>query len=417
MKSPLVLGLALLAGSSTAYADNVVVDWNMRAAQTIGAGARRGPSGLIDYAVVHASIHDAIQSYEQRLEPYCSTVPGATGSPIAAAAGAAHRALITTFPSQANALNDALAASLAKYSVTGDPGVAVGQAAADCVLQRLAADNVARATPDSFMGGNAPGEWRPTSFHMVTGNPLPMTADFLATMTPFTLKDPAQFRANNGPPKLTSGAYAKDYYEVLTLGAKNSTTRTLEQTRTAQFYSDGPPGYWNRTMQKLTLDRSIGIGDSARMFALVNMAMADAIITSWDSKQAWNFWRPLTAIHLGDHDGNDRTAGDTGWEPFALTPNYPDYTSGANNLAGAAATMLANFFGTDEIEFTLTSVTIAAPHNVRVYSRFSDAGRDVVDARVFMGIHFRFADGVAYRQGTHVANWAFGKFLRPVGVN
>jgi hypothetical protein len=287
------------------------------------------------------------------------------------------------------------------------------------VLRRLAADNAQRAEPDTFFGGNGIGEWRPTVFTPPAqgSQPVPMVASFIATFDPFTLKDPAQFRASQAPPKLHSGAYAKAYEEVRLLGRKTLSERTQEQTNIGTFFADGPPGYWNRAMQQLVGSRSLDLGDSARMFALVNIAMADSLITSWDSKIAWNFWRPVTAIREGHLDGNPNTIHDAAWEPLFATPNYPDYTSGANNLAGAAATMLANVFGTDEVAFSLSSLTIAAPNNVRPYARFSDAGRDVVDARIYMGIHFRFADTAAYRQGTHVANWAFGKFLRPTGGN
>jgi hypothetical protein len=156
------------------------------------------------------------------------------------------------------------------------------------------------------------------------------------------------------------------------------------------------------------------IGDSARLFALSYMAMADAYITAWDSKTYWNFWRPITAIQEGNNDGNPHTVGDPTWQPLITTPNYPDYTSGANNNSGAVTTMLANFFGTDEVIFSMTSNTPQVIQKTRTYRRFSDAAEDVVNARVYEGIHFRFADVVARRQGSHVANWAFSHFLRPV---
>jgi hypothetical protein len=173
----------------------------------------------------------------------------------------------------------------------------------------------------------------------------------------------------------------------------------------------------------LVVERALNLGDAARLFALLNISMSDAVITSWDSKIAWNFWRPITAIHQGDNDGNPNTVGDppagtyAGWQPLFATPNYPDYTSGANNLAGAAATTLVNFFGTDEVHFFLRNSAIAGPDGVREYFLCSDAAQDVVDARIYMGIHFRFADTVALRQGKHVANWLFGHFLRPISSN
>ena len=397
-------------------AGDVVVDWNLLTGQAIAAGARRGPSGIFDFALVHAAIHDAIQAFEGRYEPYCAAIPNASGSPIAAAAAAAHAVLVALFPSQTGTLDAAFGASLTKYGVTGDVGVVIGQQAAACVLQRLAVDNAARATADTFVGSHEPGQWRPTSL-TPAGSEVPMTAQFIATFAPFAIKDPAEFRAAEGPPHLASGAYAKAYNEVKSLGASVGSSRTKEQTNIALFFSDNAVMYWNRTLRSLVDPQSLNFGDSGRLFALVNIAVADACMTAWDSKIAWNFWRPLTAIHEAGMDGNAGTSPDTTWQPLIATPNYPDYTSGANNLSGAASTMLGNFFGSDKVEFTITSITIAAPNNVRQYSRFSDLAQDIIDARVYEGIHFRFADEVAYRQGRHIANWVFTHYLRPIGGN
>jgi hypothetical protein len=148
------------------------------------------------------------------------------------------------------------------------------------------------------------------------------------------------------------------------------------------------------------------------MFALVTMATADTIISCWSTKIHYNFWRPITAIREGENDGNPATVGDPAWNSFFAAPNYPDYTSGATNVAGATTTILEQLFG-DKVDFTLVSnVAGSAP---RDYSRFSDVGRDVVDARVLMGIHFRFADTFALLQGVKVADWTFSHFLRPIG--
>src|SRR5207248_3635280 len=155
-------------------------------------------------------------------------------------------------------------------------------------------------------------------------------------------------------------------------------------------------------------------GDSARLFALANLAMADAAITAWDSKRHYFFWRPVTAIQEGNNDGNSRTAGDTGWQPLINTPPYPDYSSGANNVTGAMTQMVALFFGTDRVSFSLTSSIPQVVQKTRTYDHLSDLAQDVVDVRIYQGIHFRFADTVARRQGRQVARWAFRHFLRPV---
>jgi len=191
--------------------------------------------------------------------------------------------------------------------------------------------------------------------------------------------------------------------------------RTAEQTDLAYFYSDNFPVQWNRTLRAIAgryLHRS---GDTARLFALANLATADALITSWDSKRFYAVWRPVTAIQEGEADGNPATAGDPAWQPLINTPNYPDYTSGANCVTGAMTRTLELFFGTDRVAFEVTSLAPLAVQKVRRYTRFSDAAKDVVDARVYLGIHFRFADLAARAQGRSVADWTFDHFLLPLG--
>ena len=400
---------AVLVCASTAAAD-VITEWNATTLAAVAAGARRGPSGQFDVALVNVAMYDAVQAFERRFEPYCGSIPDATGSPSAAAARAAHAVLVALFPAQTATLDVAYAASVAKY---GTAGAAVGEQAAACVLMRLPADNIQRARPDTFVGGTGPGEWRPTSFTPL-GAPVPLVAEFIATFNPFAIKNPDEFRAAPHPSSLHSGAYVKDYNEVKALGkADPGSSRTQEQTNIGRFFADNAVAYWNRTLQGLVDSESLALGDSARMFALVSIAMADAMITAWDSKIAWNFWRPITAIRTDD--GNPLTEPDPAWTPLLATPNYPEYTSGANSLGGAASEMLKNFFGTDKVDFTMTSLTITAPDNERPYSRFSDAAKDIVDARIYQGIHFRAGDAVARRQGQAISNWIFSHLLRPVG--
>jgi hypothetical protein len=419
MKRLGLLPWALVLCATPAWAD-VVADWNSRALTTVAASqpARRGPSAVLDFAVLHLAMHDAVQAFENRYQPYCSANPGATGSAVAAASQAAHDVLVGLFPAQETTLDAAQTAFNAGYIIQGlmvanDPGEAAGAAAAKCILDlRLEKDNANRTTADTFMGGTGVGEWRPTV--LVNNVPIAMAGDFLARTTPFGLKAIDQFRMANPAPHITSGAYARAYNEVKNKGANDATghTRTAAETAVGRFFSDAPANYWNRLMRSFVDDRSLNLGDSARMFALVSMATADAIISAWDTKTFYNVWRPVTAIRDGDLDGNPATAGNATWTSFFAAPNYPDYTSGANNVSGATTTVLQHLFG-DKVDFTLISnAALSVP---RQYSRFSDVARDVVDARIFMGIHFRFADSTALRQGTHVANWTVSHFLRPVG--
>ena len=236
---------------------------------------------------------------------------------------------------------------------------------------------------------------------------------YAGSTTPFTLNRPSQFRPQP-PPPLTSERYRRDYDEVKEFGARFGSSRTAAQTDHAYFWSENFVAQLNRTLRAIADAHLNNLGDSGRLFALANLAAADAFISCWESKRHFNFWRPVTAIQEGDADGNPNTEGDPDWEPLVNTPNYPDYTSGANNVTGATITILQNFFGTDDFEFTITSNSPLVVHNSRDYTRFSQVADEVVEARILLGIHFRFADDEARAQGTHVAHWVFQKFLRPL---
>jgi hypothetical protein len=397
---------ASLSWAAQGRAD-VVLDWNAIAIQTIGAAVppRPGPSAILDVAIVHVAMHDAIQAFEGRFEPYVGSIPNASGSPIAAAATAAHDVLVARFPSQTGALDTLLSNYLNDLGLLGDAGVAVGQQAAVGILNLRAGDGSFPSNPEVFVGGTEPGEWRPTPPAFA-----PMAAPWLGTVVPFTLKDSTQLTASPPPPHLRSGEYARDYDEVKALGSAGSTARTQAQTDLALFYTDNFLALWERTLRGIAAANINNIGDSALLFALANMSAADATITAWADKRHWNFWRPITAIREGEDDGNRRTAGDPTWVPLIATPPYPEYTSGANNLTGAMTRTLELFFG-DKVTFTVTSTPV---NKSKTYHRFSDMADDVVIVRVYQGIHFRTADAVARRQGTRAADWAFSHYLRPL---
>jgi hypothetical protein len=403
--SPLIF-CGLLCWSAPVRAD-VVTDWNARMVSL--ALARPGPSGILDFAVVNAAMHDAIQAFEKRFEPYAISISSASGSPVAAAATAAHDVLVARFPAEKAALDDFYDDYLQARHLEGDPGILVGMQAAAAILARRTGDG---SFPPSFqfvLPPPAPGVWRPT---------LPLFAAFaapwLGTVTPFTLKTPDQFAADEPPPQLTSGRYTHDYNEVKALGALVNSARTPEQTALAVFFSGNFLALWNLALRNIATEQHLALGDSARLFALAYLASADALITAWNDKAHYLFWRPITAIQEGDHDGNPRTAGDTAWLPFLATPPYPDYTSGANNLSSAMTRMLARFFGSDRMNFTLMAVLSPTITLTRDYTRFSDVEDDVVEVRIYQGIHFRTADQVARREGKHVADWTFSHALRPI---
>ena len=417
-----------LSGAGSASADPVL-DWNGIAAQayaTAVAAGRPGQIGPLDFAMVHVAVFDAVEAFDRRFKPYHVEIQGASGSPIAAVAKAAHDVLLNLYPAQSDFLDKAYDDYLAANGLAqGDPGVFVGQQAAAGIINLRTNDGRFPSNPPVFTGGTSAGEWRPTpSYNLPPGAPAgtppgpppsfaPMAVVWLGTVVPFTLRDTTQFRADP-PPALTSHEYLRAYKEVKRLGSLLGSARTPEQTDLGYFYADNFVLIWNRALRAIAAAHVHKIGDSARLFALAYLAEADAGITAWDSKRFFAFWRPLTAIQEGDSDGNPATRGDPTWRPLINTPNYPDYTSGANNLTGAVTRILSLFFGTDKMTFSVTSNYPLAIEKTRTYDRFSDAAQDVVDVRVYQGIHFRFADTAARRQGRLVAKWTFRHFLRPL---
>jgi hypothetical protein len=401
---------------------DAVTDWNAITIQTIvsamvnGVPARPGATGLLDSAIVQAAVYDAVVAIDGRFKPYHVQIPGASGLPAAATAKAAHDVLVNRFPVLSASLDTTYHDYLASHGLAeDDPGVAVGQQAAAGIIALRTNDGSFPPNPPPFIGSTNIGVWRPTPSYL-PGPPAPfspMLAPWLADVTPFTLTSPEQFRAPQ-PPDLTSRRYTEAYNEVKALGAFSNSTRTAEQTDLALFWAANYQALWNHVLRDIVDAHVHDIADSARLFALVNLAMADAVITAWDTKLHYVFWRPLTAIQEGDNDGNPDTVGDPTWQPLINNPNYPDYTSGANNVTGAATRALALFLGTDKMSFSVTTTNPAAVQQMRNYARFSDAAADVVKARIYEGIHFRFADVEARKQGRHVAQWVFSHFLRPV---
>jgi len=411
--------LGLLGGVAPASAD-AVVDWNEITVQATTVG-RPGPIGIVDIALVQVAVHDAVQALDRQFEPYHADIDAARGERVkgrrsAAVAAAAHDVLVGIYPAQAATLDATYFTYLAEHGLDGDPGILVGQQVAARILPLRRANP--NPLPPPFVGGADIGMWRPTP--SLLGNPpapapfSPMATPWMGDFDPFTLTSPTRFRAPP-PPALTSDRYTQDYNEVRELGSLTSTKRTAEQTDLAYFYVETAPVLWNRALRGIATRYLRKSSDTARLFALANLATADALITCWDSKTHYVVWRPITAIREGDADGNPATVGDPAWQPLINNPNYPDYTSGANSVTGAMTRTLELFFGTDKLVFDVTTAAPQAVQKVRRYHRFSDAARDVVDARILLGIHFRFADTAARTQGRQVADWTYNHFLLPLG--
>src|SRR5436190_7075426 len=257
--------------------------------------------------------------------------------------------------------------------------------------------------------------WRPTP-SFLPGAPLSgasMAVPWLADVTPFVVLSGDQFAAPP-PPALGSGLYRKEYDEVKALGALVGSSRTPEQTQIAYFWADNFPAQMNRVVRNVAETHVESSADRARLFALVWLGVADALINTWTGKLEYPTWRPITAIREGDFDGDPNTIGDANWQPLINTPNYPEHSSGANALVSGAMQMFALYFGTDEVTFTVTSANPNANPNSRTYATFTDAALDVVEARILQGIHTRSADLDGRQLGTIVARWVFKHALTPL---
>ena len=417
MKHQLIrMALAVIfAGAITARAD-AVLDWNAIAAQTILAGGRPGPSTVIDFAVVQATVHDAVQAYDKGFEPYATEISGASGSPAAAIAKATRDILVNRFPAQAGSVNTAYTNYLAANGLAADdPGVSVGAAAAAGMIALRTGDGAFPNPSPIFNGTNLPGLWRPTPSHLPGPPPsfASMAIPWMADVTPFVVVSGDQFAASQ-PPLLGSGRYRKEYNEVKALGALVGSSRTPEQTQIAHFWNDNYPALLNRVVRNVSETYLDSSADRARLFALVWLAVTDGVITTWTGKLEYPTWRPITAINEGEFDGDPKTVGDANWQPLINTPNYPDASSGANAVTSGTMKMFSLYFGTDKVSFTVTSANTNANPNARTYTRFTDAALDVVEARILQGIHTRSADLNGRQVGKSVARWVFKHALRPL---
>jgi hypothetical protein len=406
--------LASLAWLPTTRAD-AVLDWNDIASKTLIAAGRPGPSVAIDFAVVHAAIHDTVQAYDKRFLPYATEIDG-VGSSDAAIAKVTHDILVNRFPAQAGAVDTAYSDYLTAHGIaSNDPGVGVGAAVAAHMIAIRTGDGAFPIPPPVFAGSNDIGMWRPTP-SLQPGPPASlstMAVPWLAHVTPFVVMSGDQF-LNDKVLVIGTPQYRKDYNEVKALGARFNSKRTPDQTHIAFIWADNFFAQMNRTLRSLCESYVPDSGDRARMLALVYLSAADAVINTWSSKLAFPTWRPITAINLGDSDPDPRTIGDTTWEPLINTPNYPDHSSGANAFVGGSMKMLSLFFGRDDLPFTVTSLNPNAIPSSRNYGSFSAASDDVVEARILQGIHFRTADFNGRKLGRNVAKWVYRHALRPI---
>jgi len=387
---------------------NVVNDWNATAINVILTDAMTGAAEAMVYlGFVQAAVYNAVVGITRRYALYKSNAqPGPMASPQIAAAAAAHRVLMAYYghvPAAVTRLTDAYAASIGPgpYDPPTLQGIQYGRQTAERFIALRAEDG--RYGPNTFDKAPSPGIWRPTS----PAN-APFFAKFLCETTPLMIESPSQFRPGP-PPDLTSAEYAKDFQEVKAFGSKEGSERTPLQTETALFISTITPGPYHAALRDLAVRREMDISDRARLFAAVSMSVADAIIACWESKVHYGLWRPITAIHLAEEDGNSATTADPAWDSLLPNPPYPDYTSGLNAVIGSSTRALTRVLGTDRIDLTITSPVT----NTTRYYEFADPiCTDAVDGRVWAGLHFRFADVAAMAQGQQVADWVADRYFK-----
>jgi PAP2 superfamily len=426
----IAVGALLSASARGQPAGNATIEWN--AIATTAAAGQPPHVVPLSLAMVQGAVYDAVNAIDGGHQPYLVSPPAnPSDSKEAAVATAAFRVLVGfpdlpgLFPAQISTLQPLYDASLADVpdgaAKTG--GIAVGEAAARAML--AARVNDGRGGDFKFEEGFDPGEWRLAPPQGPTGIVARDPAAWVGFARPFLVPDVEMLRTD-GPNSLTSAAYAEDFNEVKELGSLSSTRRTADQTTAAIFWQDSGPVIWNRVYRALALSEELDIVDSARLFAITNMAAADGSIGCWNDKAYWSFWRPITAIREAASDGNPATVADPDWLPLfdptvpvsgppLVTPGFPDHPAGHTCISGATVYALKAFFGTDKIAFTaLSNKCSPAPCPVRSFDRFSEALKEIIDARVWGGIHFRTADVQGAVLGKKVVHYMEKHYFQPV---
>ena len=387
------------------------MEWDSIAVRTI-ITERQTPIPVTPLYLSFTSVamYDAVVAIEGGLEPFALTTrpAGARHASVeVAVATAAHRVLMTYFAASAANLDQDYAAALAEVrdGRAKTRGIAVGEAAAQAIIERRVDDG--RGAPVMLNVPVEPGVWRPTPPALA-----PMAVPWLGFVRPMVLRSPTQIRLP-GPDALDSRKYTRDFHEVKAVGSVDSAVRTAAQTETARFWNDNAVAQYQTAMHGIAAERRLGIVRSARMLALVNTSTADALIACWRAKYDDPFWRPITAIHLADTDGNPATDDDPTWAPLVATPPYPEYPSGHACITGAVSRGLSHLFGSRDIDLDVSS---AVTGTSRHYDTASQLNRETMNARIWLGIHFRTAmtDGnrLGQRTTAYVADREFERTRR-----
>jgi hypothetical protein len=409
-----------------------VVHWNQVAATTLfaipGPDGGAPPAFQLNMGMVQGAVYDAVNAIgPKEYRPYLlNRRAGARASIDAAAATAAYdvlKELVSSaperapFPGRAGLLSSLAAEYAASLGAIDEDafkgqGIAIGHAAAEAMLE--ARQNDGRFGPSQWVPNTAPGHWWPLSN---ASGPILDPTPWVGGVKPFLIQSSSQFRTE--PPfALDSPQYAAELNEVKTIGSTSSASRTAEQTYRAKWWQSAPVLSWNDVARQLITRNELDAADSARLLALQNLSAADASINCWNDKYHYDFWRPWNAIPRAAEDGNPATDPDPTWTALITAP-YPEHPSGHNCQDGAYVAVLRTFFG-DAIEggFQITSVsTFLAPADpkVRTFQTFSQPLAELIDARIWAGLHYRRADVQAQALGRNVSTYAAAHYFQPVG--
>jgi hypothetical protein len=407
----LMLGLSF--GSVGARAD-VVLDWNAIAVNTAVAN-NQNPFAQARYAaIVQLAVFEAVNSITHDYQPYLGTITApADASPEAAAIEAAYLVLSTYFPASQAPLEADRTNSLASIpdGQAKTDGIFTGDAAAAAMTALRASDG---SSPPQFKipGPPVPGEWQATASCPIVNGVAVGVGFQWQNVTPFGIPSAGDFLLAP-PPVLASNRYTKTYDEVMTVGSLNSTQRPPDRANVALFYAaSSPTQVFNQAAQQVAMQKGRSLSQNAYALALINMAMNDSLVAAFLNKYHYNFWRPETAIHAGDADGNPNTVGDPNWTPFIVTPCFPSYPSNHGSAGNAAATILGWVYGETGHSITLTNPGL--PQIVLQYNSFNQITDDISDARVYGGIHFRTDQAAGERLGKAIGRAVYTNNLRPI---
>jgi hypothetical protein len=382
---------------------NVVTEWNAIAQNAIvTVAAQPIQRSQLWITLMHVAMFDAVNSINGDYEQFRVTpVRLRPASRDAAAISAAHKILVTLLPSQQASLDAAWQMSLGNIpdGLRKENGIAIGE---DTALRLLAIhDGVIPAV--TYVWGTDPGDWQPTP--PLYANPL---LPGFALVTPLALDSASQFRPGP-PPALTSDLWTRDYNEVKAFGVATGSLRTPEQTEIARFYTEHAVAQYSRAFRRYAIENTLDVPTTARFFAMVNTAIVDSQIACWDAKYHYNFWRPVTAIRAGETDDNVDTKPDSAWIGLATTPAHPEYPAAHGCWTSATATMLEHFNGTNMVHFVLDSAVTGTTH---VFENTNDLRSEIIDARVYGGMHYRNSAEVGAILGREVAA-RVALFFRP----